>query len=254
MSGAPLILVVEASLTQAAQLEFHLSKAGYRTKAAAGEAKALETAREHQPDLVVAEIALGDGDGISLCREIAASPEPAPILFFSSQDDPDSMARAIACGAAGFVAKREGEHGLIARIGEVLAERASRPPTQSLLVLVADDNKVNLMLAEWALKRAGHEATAVSSGEEAIARAQAGRFDLILMDVQMPDIDGTEAARRIRAGGGPSANAPILALTGHTPEEIGRLGEDAFDGYIPKPFELAEFRRVAAKVLARRRP
>jgi CheY-like chemotaxis protein len=254
MNDSPLILVIEASPTQAARLEFQLAKKGYRSMAAAGAAQALETARAHRPDLVVVEIDLRDGDGFSLCRELAGAPEPAPVLFFSSQDDPGSVARGLACGAAGFVAKREGAERLLEGIGEILADRVPQTCASGLRVLVADDNKVNLMLAEWALTRAGHATTVVSCGEEAIAQAQDRSFDLILMDIQMPGVDGAQAAHSIRSGGGPSVNAPILALTGHTSEELGALGDGVFDGYIPKPFELAAFNRVAAAALAKRRP
>ncbi|MBF0482176.1 MAG: response regulator [Desulfovibrionaceae bacterium] len=257
MSQAPLILVVEASLTQAARTAFYLDKNGYRTMAAAGQARALEAAREHRPDLVVTELALPDGDGFSLCRELAGLSPPVPALFYSSQDDPGSLARRESLGAAGFVAKSEGEQGLTARIAAILAgaraEDAARAPAPGLTVLIADDNKVNLMLAEWTLTHAGHETATARCGEEAVALAQARRFDLILMDIQMPDIDGPQASRRIRTGSGPCAGAPILALTGHTCEELDRLGEDIFDGYIQKPFELAEFDRAAAKALAKRR-
>jgi CheY-like chemotaxis protein len=253
MKDSPLILVVEASPTQAVRLEFHLGKKGYRTMVAAGAAQALETARAHRPDLIVAEIFLQDGDGFSLCRELTGDPESAPVLFFTSQDDPDSTARGASCGAAGFVAKRDGSLPLLERIGEILAGRAPQTCAQGLLVLVADDNKVNLMLAEWALTHAGHAATIACCGEEAIAQAQARHFDLILMDVEMPDISGVEAARRIRGGGGPSAGTPILALTGHTSEELGSLSDDVFDGYIPKPFELTEFDRIVDKTLVKRR-
>ncbi|MGZ3398269.1 MAG: ATP-binding protein, partial [Caulobacteraceae bacterium] len=86
---------------------------------------------------------------------------------------------------------------------------ASRP----LHVLIADDNATNRMVAETLCSMFGYTSQSVSDGAEAVDAMRSGSFDLILMDIKMPLMDGQEAARRIRAMRGPASTAPIVALT-----------------------------------------
>ncbi|MEO8026982.1 MAG: two-component regulator propeller domain-containing protein [Bryobacteraceae bacterium] len=108
--------------------------------------------------------------------------------------------------------------------------------SRRLEVLVAEDNAVNQRLAAGVLERRGHAVEVVSTGSDAIAAASRREFDLVLMDVQMPDMDGLEATRRIRSLG---ITTPILAITAHISiehrEECLGAGMDAF---VQKPIEV----------------
>ncbi|WP_126456644.1 response regulator [Sulfuriflexus mobilis] len=118
-------------------------------------------------------------------------------------------------------------------------------------ILIADDNEHNLYIARFLLEDAGHETVQVTSGEEAVNTASADNFDLILMDIQMPGMDGIEATRRIKAAG---VSAPIVALTAKAmsgdKEAILAAG---CDGYISKPFEVEVFVAVVERYLSERR-
>jgi signal transduction histidine kinase/DNA-binding response OmpR family regulator len=112
-------------------------------------------------------------------------------------------------------------------------------------VLIAEDNLVNQKLAAKLVERMGHSVTLAGNGREAFEAWQAGIFDVVLMDVQMPEVDGFEATRRIReAEQGTKRHTPIIALTAHTLEgDRERCLAAGMDAYVTKPVrsdELAE--------------
>ncbi|WP_052161646.1 ATP-binding protein [Hoeflea sp. BAL378] len=117
-----------------------------------------------------------------------------------------------------------------------------------LKVLVAEDNQVNAMIAKALLVRAGHDVTVVSDGYSAIDAAAENDFDILLMDLSMPDLDGIEATRRIRELGHETrATVPIVALTADLSADQ-RLGEERtlFDGFVGKPYRWADLEAAMA--------
>ncbi len=121
-----------------------------------------------------------------------------------------------------------------------------------LRVLLAEDNPVNRRLVVRMLEKAGHEVDCAENGEEAVAAARAGGYDLVLMDCQMPVLDGYEATRRIRELPGEKGRVPILALTADalqgTRERCLACG---MDDYLAKPFGVEDLlSRIAALVAA----
>jgi len=115
----------------------------------------------------------------------------------------------------------------------------------SLRILVADDDLLNQRLMQILLTREGHHVQVVSNGLEAFDAVKFQRFDMVLMDLRMPVMDGMEASRRIREweNGGPRTF--IVALTaGYVPEEGHKLFEVGIDNYIPKPFEIDHLQRL----------
>ncbi len=122
---------------------------------------------------------------------------------------------------------------------------AQRP----LSILVAEDNAVNQKLAIAVLGRMGHQVTLAESGAEALAKWREGRFDLILMDVQMPDMDGLEAALRIRQEERAlGTHIPIIAMTARAMSgDRGRCLEVGMDDYISKPVSRRELHQKIAR-------
>ena len=115
-------------------------------------------------------------------------------------------------------------------------------PCRGLRILLAEDNRVNQLFAARALKKAGHEITIAENGREAVDKSGAAEFDLILMDVQMPEMDGLEAARAIRKRDeGRGAHICIMALTACVMTgDQERCVEAGMDGYFTKPLKLQE--------------
>ena len=103
-------------------------------------------------------------------------------------------------------------------------------------VLVVEDNQINRFLVRRYLELGGHQVTEARDGIDGVEQAARLRFDVILMDISMPRMDGMEAARRIRAGGGTSAEARILALTAHAlPDEQKAFRQAGMEATLTKP-------------------
>ncbi len=129
------------------------------------------------------------------------------------------------------------------------------PPLPSvsppLRVLVAEDNIVNQRVARGLLEKLGHDVTVVANGLEAIEAVQRGEVDLVLMDVNMPVLDGLEATRRIRSTPGPTSGLPIVALTANAIEGDQQVCLEAgMDFYLSKPFSRKELEHSIRAVTA----
>jgi CheY-like chemotaxis protein len=130
-------------------------------------------------------------------------------------------------------------------------EPTEAKPSRKLRILVADDNLVNLRLAGSLLAKQGHSAVTVSNGREALAALEQQSFDLALMDVQMPDMDGFETTKAIRAQERTShKHLPIVAMTAHA--MIGdreRCLAAGMDSYVTKPVDATKLFTAIADAL-----
>ncbi|MBL8773136.1 MAG: response regulator [Phenylobacterium sp.] len=118
--------------------------------------------------------------------------------------------------------------------GEAPAEDAGRPAH----ILVVDDNATNRMVAQSLVEMFDCTSEAAEDGEEAVEAARSGRFDLILMDIKMPRMDGVAATRAIRALPGPVAQTPIIALTANAdPEDAESYLAAGMNGVVEKPMK-----------------
>jgi CheY-like chemotaxis protein len=123
-------------------------------------------------------------------------------------------------------------------------------------VLIAEDNPINQMLVSALVRQLGHRATCVNNGLRALEAARAMSFDCILMDMQMPEMDGIAATRAIRAEGGPNAAVPIIALSADAAPERRRFYENiGLTDFITKPISIEALRRPRSDgVVGRREP
>jgi signal transduction histidine kinase/ActR/RegA family two-component response regulator len=127
-------------------------------------------------------------------------------------------------------------------------------PPPALRILAVDDNLANRTVLSRVLGLLGHEVVLAEDGREAVELADQHPYDVVLMDVRMPVMDGVEATRRIRGGTGPNRLAPIIALTAETePKRVEALLAVGMTGHLPKPLEPAALARVLAMLVPEKR-
>lgn len=126
---------------------------------------------------------------------------------------------------------------------------AEDAPPEPLDILIVEDNDLNRQVIAELLRRDGHRVTETDTGQDAVNAAQAQAFDVILMDVNMPLLNGPAATRRIRTGGGASGAACILALTAHvTPDIATEVWRAGMDGLLHKPLQPDDLMRALARM------
>ena len=132
------------------------------------------------------------------------------------------------------------------------ADDLAATPLEGLRILVVDDNRINCLVAVKSLEALGAEAQSVDSGQAGIEAVCQSAFDLVLMDVNMPEMDGLEATRRIRALDLPCAEIPIIALTADVMSHQRLTYQKAgMDGVVPKPFSPAQLLSEIATIASR---
>ena len=121
-------------------------------------------------------------------------------------------------------------------------------------ILIVEDNEKNMKLARDVLQAKGYATLEAVNGEDGVRLALAHRPDMVLMDIQLPDINGVEAFARIRANAD-TGHIPVVAFTASvTPMDRNRITDAGFDGFIGKPVNLKEFLETVRKTLEGRAP
>jgi CheY-like chemotaxis protein/signal transduction histidine kinase len=207
-------------------------------------------------------------DGLTLAEQVRREPALAAskIVLLTASNGAREAERCRELGLAGSVAKpivvpTELRRCLDAAVGKSAAgtvasaaARAGGPAAgRRLRVLVADDNAANCTVAAYLLEKRGHSVVAVGDGRQALDALEQAEFDVVLMDMQMPEMDGLEATRAIRereeqAGG----HIPIVALTAHAVKGYReRCLEAGMDDYVSKPIQPAELFTAIERALSK---
>jgi signal transduction histidine kinase/CheY-like chemotaxis protein/HPt (histidine-containing phosphotransfer) domain-containing protein len=251
------VLVVDDNATNRTILEELLASWRMKVTVADSAAAALEAMRNaaagRRPfDLVLTDAIMPKTDGFSLARQIAADRtlSHAKVIMLTSASGTAKRPRGAERTIVAELTKPVKQSDLMDTILDAFARAdrdaaiappppaaPPRPTMPRLRVLVADDNATNRRLVELLLEQQHHRVTAVANGREAVERARSQKFDLVLMDVQMPDMDGFEATAAIRERERDSGHrTPIIALTAHAMAgDRDRCLAAGMDGYVSKP-------------------
>jgi len=243
------VLVVDDHATNRRIVEEMLTSWGMRPESVESAPAALERLRAGDPyALLVTDYQMPGMDGLELARragKLPAARRPAVLLLTSvGQSELAPRRRAAVQGVLTKPIKHSDLldmiAGLFAAAGEARPPAVTAAPPRALRLLVAEDTPVNRKLVATVLSKRGHHVTTVENGRQAVEAVAQNAFDLVLMDVQMPEMDGLEAARAIRAREGTSGgHVPIVALTAHALKgDRERCLAAGMDGYLAKPIDL----------------
>jgi signal transduction histidine kinase/DNA-binding response OmpR family regulator len=255
------VLVVDDNPTNRLILEEQLRGWGMRPEGAesAGQALALIQARTDGGDpfqVVLTDLHMPGTDGFGLVRrmqEVSATGQVV-VLMVTSGEHAGDLARSREMGIAAYLTKPVRRSELRAAVSGALSNRKylaaldngtesralhpdTRPGRRSLRILLAEDNAVNEKVACAILKKAGHTVEVARDGLQAVRMIAAGSFDVVLMDVQMPEMDGFEATAAIREmERHTGAHIPVIAMTAHAMGGYKeRCLQAGMDGYVTKP-------------------
>ena len=195
-----------------------------------------------------------DRDGIILAdaqlpiQEVARLASLAPTLIVLRPEDRSTITRYRLLGCAGWLVRPLRESSLVERVrlahmGERnLGDETRREQLKGARILIADDNAINILIAQRALEQAGYFVSTAVSGVEAIESAETMDFALILMDLRMPVMDGFEAMRKLRAGG---HKTPIIAVSAEINPQIEQQALEAgANAVAAKPLDAAALREL----------
>ncbi|RQM59515.1 hybrid sensor histidine kinase/response regulator [Aeromonas enteropelogenes] len=251
----PLVMVMDDNELVLELARDILSRAGMRVLAVNTLSRARQVLREEGPSLRLAILdwRMGQEDGLDLALEMSQHPQwrQVPILMISAWAREGLHARMEGLGLTHFLAKPMTENALLAKVDELLngsaydhhirqaeaqgEQQYFKSLLQGTRVLLAEDNRVNQQLIIEYLRRVEAVVTVVNNGREAVERVSEQPFDVILMDLQMPVLDGLDATRQIRKMVD-KHDVPIIALTASAmPGDKERCLGVGMNGYVTKP-------------------
>ncbi len=214
-------------------------------------------------DVAVLDMMMPDMDGLGLAREIRRHRDerelPLVLLTSLGRLPQAESARAFAVQLAKPLKASQLYNALLKALAEGsqgaeagLAPEELRPVRSSLRILLAEDNGVNQKVALRLLDQLGYSADVVSNGLEALAALERQPYDVVLMDVQMPELDGLDATRRIRRRWNPEERPHIVAMTANAmPEDREACLAAGMDDYVAKPIRPEELVAALSRVQAR---
>jgi CheY-like chemotaxis protein len=252
-------LVVVANETNRRILQEMLTNWGLKPAPAADGAAALECVKhaERSFALILSDFDMPGMNGYRLVESLRQASGPAAkVIMLTTAGQRGDALRCREFGVSAYLTKPVGQRELFDCVVRVLgasseggagaappiARPAEPEPRKKLRILLAEDNPVNQMFAERLLEKQGHQVTVTSNGRQALAALDRQDFDIVLMDVQMPEMDGFEATSAIRVKESRTgSHIPIIAMTAHAMTgDRERCLAAGMDGYVAKPIHAKE--------------
>ncbi|HEY0761422.1 MAG TPA: response regulator [Pyrinomonadaceae bacterium] len=268
------VLIVDDNRTNRKILSHQLGSRGVKYAEAESGKSALALLRSavqtgEAYDLAILDLMMPGMDGFELARIIKSDPVIAatPLVMLTSYGDRGGSTEAQQIGIAAYLAKPIRQSALfeclanvvraphVTKVEQVAVTTRVREievkPASNKLILIAEDNVVNQKVAIRQLRKLGYRADAVANGREVLEALARIPYDLVLMDCQMPEMDGYEATAEIRRYEATSQRTPVIAMTAHALEgDRARCIAAGMDDYVSKPVKPEELQRVLERYLA----
>ncbi|PSR17988.1 hypothetical protein C8255_09700 [filamentous cyanobacterium CCP3] len=256
------VLVVEDSAEAADILARYLQEQGLDAIVCSSGDRVMQEVVQAQPALIILDILLPDRSGWDVLRQLKASPQTQaiPVIVVSVVDE---RSYGLSLGASDYLVKPVTRQRLQQSL-ESLQQRHPAPLSPALivslpdpnhqevdrpLILLAEDNDMNVATISSFLTASGYRLIYAKNGQEAVELTQTQAPDLILMDIQMPGMDGLQAMQLIRSDAR-FATLPIIALTALAmPGDRDRCLEAGADQYLPKPVKMKELKALIQRLL-----
>ena len=208
----------------------------------------IDLAVAEKPDIILLDVMMPGMDGFEVCERIKADPETAhiPIVMVTALSDTSDRVRGLEAGADDFLTKPVNISVLFDTIASLYADddtapdwaaaaSADRGGLDGVRVLLAEDNEINQQVAVELLTAAGVAVDIAENGRMAVDMVRQGDYDAVLMDLQMPELDGFQATREIREDAR-FADLPVIAMTAHAlNEERDNCLEAGMNDHVAKP-------------------
>ncbi|MBA4376039.1 MAG: hypothetical protein C0401_07705 [Anaerolinea sp.] len=266
------VLVVDDNSTNRTILEKMVSGFGCNVIAVSGGKEALNILHSfadlNKPfQLVLLDMQMPEMDGEEVLKRIRTDPaiQKTTVIILTSMGQRGDAARLEAMGCNGYLLKPVRQKELFGALLNVFGRNKQIESSQSKTalitrhslneqqrgitnILLVEDNPTNQKLAIRLLQKAGYPVDVASNGKEAVDAVQKKNYKIVLMDVQMPEMDGLEATRLIRALDAPCAKTPIIAMTAYAMAgDRERCLESGMDDYLSKPLNVDELFRIIEK-------
>jgi len=269
LAGIP-VLVVDDNPTNRRILELTLVQWGMKPTLVDSGRKALAELKRAKEEgrstmLLLLDAQMPEMDGFMLVEEMRQTPglPVATVMMLTSGGRRGDALRCRELGISGYLTKpvrqwelREAILGVLGmgkqkeESPQLITRHTLRETRKRLRVLLAEDNAINRELAVRLLSKRGHEVILAANGKQAVAAFETQKFDLILMDLQMPEMDGFAATAAIRQKEKVTgSHIPIIAMTAHAMQgDMERCLAAGMDGYLSKPIQVSELIRVTESV------
>ena len=254
------LLIVDDNAMNRDMLVRHLEREGYTITTADGGKKALELVKTQNFDLVLLDILMPDLDGYKVLAQLKGdiATRDIPVVMLTAVHEMDSVVRCFEMGVEDYLTRPFNIPFVKSRISSCLRsatvkEKAVRKvDSEEHHVLVVDDNSMNRDLLTRRLGREGYDISTAAGGLQALELVDKQRFDLILLDILMPDMDGYEVLEKLK-NNDDTRDIPVIMLTAVNEVESVRLCIDlGAEDYLIKPFNSVLLKsRIAATLQSR---